>query len=119
MSFNREARLVKSSTASLGLRYISLRHCVELFCPLGFNKTWSFLEGRFGLRQDQENDPQVLVASVELLELWRRADIEIQAAQRLYVQELVRLGLPKPPSKASQPPPPVRSDSLEKLRRVK
>ena len=108
MSFNREARLVKSDQAPLGLRYISLRHCVELFCPLGFHRTWSLLEGRFGLRENQENNAPVLVAAVELLEQWRQAHIELQVAQCRYAQELVRLGLPKSPSNNSSKPTPLR-----------
>jgi hypothetical protein len=108
LSFNREARLVKSNQAPLGLRYISLRHCVELFCPLGFHKTWSLLEGRFGLKENQENDAPVLVAAVELLEQWRQAHIELQAAHRKHAQELARLGLPKAPSKNSSKPTPLR-----------
>jgi hypothetical protein len=108
MSFNREARLVKDSDAPLGLRYISLRHCVELFRPLGFHKTWALLASRFGLRENEENDPRVLVASVELLEQWRRAHVELQAAERRYIQEVVRLGLPKAPSNNSSKPTPLR-----------
>jgi hypothetical protein len=108
MSFNREARLVKDGSIPLGLRYVSLRHCVELFCPLGFNKTWALLAGRFGLRENDANEPGVLVASVQLLERWRRAHIEVQAAERHYVRELLRLGLPKPPSNNSSKPTPLR-----------
>ena len=95
MSFNSEARIVRDNGAPIGLRYISLRHCVQMFCPFGFNATWKQLEKRFGLKEGQPNTSEALSVSIEFLNLWRNIEMRRRAAEEEYIRELVSIGLPK------------------------
>jgi hypothetical protein len=95
MSFNSEANIVKDSSMSIGLRYISMRHCVQMFCPIGFNKTWSFLEIKAGIKENQENSSEVLVKAIEVLSEWRSLHIQKKRAEWQYIQWLVKNGFPK------------------------
>lgn len=96
MSFNNEARIIKDEAKPLGMRYMALRHCVEMHCPLGFKATWKVLETRFGIREGQPNSSQALIAAIEFLQADRQAWLKLLQAH----QELVHLrttnGLPKP-----------------------
>ena len=96
MSFNNEARKVKNEKLGVGLRYISLRHCVEHYCPLGFNRTWSRLENRFGLKEGQRNNPEVLLATIDFLVADRQAWLMFVKSRRELIQSRVAAGFPKP-----------------------
>jgi len=95
MSFNSEARIVRDENAPVGLRYISLRHCVQMFCPLGFGNTWSFLASKVGLKENEPNAHSAFVDAIDVLSEWRRLHIQRESAKRQYIQGLVKLGLPK------------------------
>jgi hypothetical protein len=96
MSFGNEVTKVKDESLPIGIRYISLRHCVKLHRPLGFHKTWKFLEKKFGLKEGEENESQVLIQCAEFLETDRDAWIKVKNAHENYVKTRVTLGLPKP-----------------------
>jgi len=102
MSFNNEAKKVRDESLSLGLRYISLRHCVELYSPFGFNRTWGYLEAKCGLKEGENNEPSVLTRSVEYLEKDRDAWLHVIQTQEDYVKNRVKSGLPKPTFKCDQ-----------------
>lgn len=93
MSFNSEANIVRDMTSPIGLKYVSLRHCVERFCPLGFGETWAFLSAKTGLKENEQNSAETLVAAIEILSEWRRLTIEKRTAEQLYLNGLVRLGV--------------------------
>lgn len=95
MSFQSEAKIVRDEMQPLGRRYISLRHCVQLFSPLGFVKTWDVLAAMTGLKENESNASAVLVHAVDMLSEWRRLHMHREAAHRTYVQGMVKLGLPK------------------------
>lgn len=96
MSFNNEARIVKDESMPLGRRYMALRHCVELYCPLGFNGTWKILEARFGLREGQAASSQALTAAINFLELDRQAWLKYSQAHQELVHLRKKNGFPKP-----------------------
>ena len=96
MSFNNEVTKVKDESQPLGIRYISLRHCVELHCPFGFNKTWQFMEEKYGLKEGEENNSSVLIKCAMFLETDREAFIKVKNAHEQFVKTRVNLGLPKP-----------------------
>ena len=102
MSFNNEAAKVKDESQPLGIRYVSLRHCVELHCPFGFNKTWKFMEKKFGLKEGEENDSNVLIQCAEFLETDRDAWIKVKDAHENFVKTRMHLGLPKPKCSCEQ-----------------
>lgn len=96
MSFNTELRQVKDSALPKGKRYISLRHCVELYSPFGFIKTWEILEKRFGLKEGDENGNEVFIRCAEFLETDRNAWKQVIEAQKIMAKTRAKVGLPKP-----------------------
>ena len=51
MGFAKEIEKVRNAELSPGLRYISLRHAVELHAPTGFEDTWRALCAQCGLAE--------------------------------------------------------------------
>ncbi|MBI3187052.1 MAG: hypothetical protein HYZ31_04150 [Gammaproteobacteria bacterium] len=96
MSFNNDIAKVKDESQPLGIRYMSLRHCVGLYSPLGFTKTWEFMKNKFGLREGEKNESSVLIQCAEFLEVDRTAWIEVKNAHEKFIKTRVKLGLPKP-----------------------
>lgn len=64
MSFSSYARKALDTSLSLGRRHNALLKCVQLYCPIGYNATYSFLRTTVG---DFVRDPSLLPAAVELL----------------------------------------------------
>ncbi|MBL8207441.1 MAG: hypothetical protein JNM09_24625, partial [Blastocatellia bacterium] len=76
--------------------YISLRHCVENHCPLGFNATWKVLETKFSIREGQETTSQALIAAIEFLQADRQAWLKLSQAHQELVHLRKKNGFPKP-----------------------
>lgn len=96
MSFHREAKRVRNETLSIGLRYMSFRHCVQLYSPFGFQRTWRILAKRFGVKEGAVNLSRNLITALKLLEKDRVAWIRFQWARRELAQVRRRAGLLKP-----------------------
>lgn len=96
MSFTTYLATIRSDHTPLGLRYTNLRHCVQLYCPFGFNQTWKILESKFGLREGEMNDPSALVAAAEFLASDRNAWLAVVRAHEDLGKLRARAGLPKP-----------------------
>lgn len=96
MSFGDETRKVRDEALPIGLRYVSLRHAVELHCPFGFGQTWKYLEEKCGVKEGEPNDSQVLVKCADFIEEDRAAWIKVKQAHEEFIKTRVRLGLPKP-----------------------
>jgi len=96
MSFNNELAQVKDDSLPKGMRYISLRHCVELYSPFGFNKTWEIMERKFGLKEGKENENEVFIKCAEFLEADRNAWKQVIEAQQQMAKIRAKYGLPKP-----------------------
>ena len=102
MSFGDEIGKVKDESLPIGLRYVSLRHAVELHCPFGFGRTWQYLEENFGVKEGEQNSALVLVKCAEFIEQDRTAWLNVKRAHDEFVKTRVRLGLPKPKCKWEQ-----------------
>lgn len=96
MSFNNELKKVRDDSASLGMRYVSLRHCVELYSPFGFDKTWKFMEQRFGLKDSAENGSNVFTKCADFLDTDRNNWKALTKAQGQMAKTRTKYGLPKP-----------------------
>ena len=96
MSFGDEIRKVKNESLPIGLRYVSLRHAVELHCPFGFGKTWQYLEDICGVKEGELNDSPVLIKCAEFPDEDRVAWLNVKQAHEEFIKTRVRLGLPKP-----------------------
>lgn len=86
MGFNNDIQKVKDESQPLGIRYMSLRHCVGLHSPLGFHKTWEFMKDKFGLKEGEENDSSVLIQCAEFLEADRVAWMEVKNAHENFTK---------------------------------
>jgi hypothetical protein len=96
MSFTNDAKRVRDDNAPIGLRYMSLRHCVEKYSPYGFRRTWRLLEERFGIREGEVNSPGSLVAALEFLEKDRADWLAFIEARATFAKARARRKLPKP-----------------------
>lgn len=96
MSFNSELAQVRDNSLPIGMRYMSLRHCVELYSPFGFDKTWKIMERKFGLKEGEANDNNVFIQCAEFLETDRNAWKRVIKAQEEMAKTRSRYGLPKP-----------------------
>ena len=96
MSFATYLAVVRSEGTPLGLRYTSLRHCVELYCPFGFQGTWKVLESKFGVREGEQNDPGALVAAADFLAADRYAWLAVVRAHQNLAKFRASAGLRKP-----------------------
>ncbi|MEU1882108.1 hypothetical protein ABZ470_32805 [Streptosporangium sp. NPDC020072] len=82
MSFGNFARRVRDTTLPYRWRVSALRSCVQLYRPLGFNATLSFLESRAGRFQ---RDEAALLRALGLIEASRaawHAELHAYAARR-------------------------------------
>ncbi|GAA1193866.1 hypothetical protein F4556_007351 [Kitasatospora gansuensis] len=73
MSFNNFARKVRDPALPLGLRVSILRSCVQLYRPIGFHATLSFLASQAG---DFNGDEVALLRALDVLEASRDARTE-------------------------------------------
>jgi hypothetical protein len=96
MSFNNDAKRVRDDSAPIGVRYMSLRHCVEEYSPYGFRRTWRLLEERFGIKEGEANSPEALVAALEFLEEDRADWIAFIEARVAFAKARATRKLPKP-----------------------
>ena len=96
MSFNTELKHVRDTSLPKGMRYISLRHCVEMYSPFGFVKTWEILEKKFGLKEGKEVDNEVFIKCADFLERDRNAWKLVESAQMKMAKSRRRSGLTKP-----------------------
>lgn len=96
MSFSADAAKVRDVAVPFGIRYVSLRHCVEAHAPFGFRKTWALLQERFGIKEGQENSSEALVAAIDFLDEDRKAWLAFQDAMAAFSRSRVQRGLPKP-----------------------
>ncbi|MET9228225.1 hypothetical protein [Lentzea sp. NPDC003310] len=64
MSFSASARKALDTSLPLGLRHTALRHCVWMYCPIGYHATHSFIQATVG---DFTRDPSLLPAALEML----------------------------------------------------
>ncbi|MCO6000030.1 hypothetical protein [Actinoallomurus rhizosphaericola] len=95
MSFGVHARKVRDTTLPYGRRVSALRSCVQLYRPIGFHATLSFLEelaGPFG--RDEAALLRALDALIESREAWK-ADVRAYAAMRARAKRHGRRG-PRP-----------------------
>ncbi|MET9593216.1 hypothetical protein ABZY45_20095 [Streptomyces sp. NPDC006516] len=70
MSFNNHARKARDMTLPHGLRVAQLRSCVQLYRPIGFHATLSFLEAQAG---PYGRDERALLRALDVLEASRDA----------------------------------------------
>ena len=91
-----DAELVKNTHASLGARYMSLRHCVEQYSPFGFNQTWEILENKFGLKEGKENTSETLLLAIEFLEQDFKEWLMGKEAKSNFSNSRVKRGLTEP-----------------------
>lgn len=96
MSFTTYLAAVRDERTPLGLRYTSLRHCVELYGPFGFQGTWRILESKFGVREGEQNDPGALVAAADFLASDRDAWLAVARAHQSLAKFRASAGLRKP-----------------------
>ena len=94
--FYDDAELVKNTHASLGARYMSLRHCVEQYSPFGFNRTWEILENKFGLKEGKENTSETLLSAIEFLEQDLTEWLMFNEAKINFINSRVKRGLTEP-----------------------
>ena len=82
VSFTNFARKVRDTSLPYGHRMVSLRSCVQLYRPIGFEATVSYLAYRAGpFRQDEA----ALLRALELIEAGRaawQAELSVYAAER-------------------------------------
>ncbi|MCP2258214.1 hypothetical protein LX15_001908 [Streptoalloteichus tenebrarius] len=83
MSFNNFARKVRDPSLPYGRRVSALGSCVQLYRPIGFHATFSFLRERAGqIRQDE----RALLRALEMVEasraLWHAEIARYAAARR-------------------------------------
>ncbi|MFF2727603.1 hypothetical protein ACFVS9_06825 [Streptomyces sp. NPDC058008] len=77
MSFNNIARKVRDEALPHGLRVTQLRSCVQLYRPIGFHATLSFLESKAG---PYSRDKGALLRALGVLEASRDArHVELRA----------------------------------------
>ncbi len=91
-----DAELVKNTHASLGARYMSLRHCVEQYSPFGFNQTWEILENKFGLKEGKEYTSETLLSAIEFLEQDLTEWLMFNEAKINFINSRVKRGLTEP-----------------------
>ncbi|WP_338671803.1 hypothetical protein V1460_02300 [Streptomyces sp. SCSIO 30461] len=70
MSFNNIARKVRDAAFPHGLRVAQLRSCVQLYRPIGFHASLSFLEAKAG---PYSTDERALLRALAVLEASREA----------------------------------------------
>jgi hypothetical protein len=70
MSFGTYARTVRDERRPTGVRYLALRSAVELYRPLGFDATWTYVIGHTDARQETTDN---LLRALEVLETSRAA----------------------------------------------
>lgn len=82
MSFGVHARQVRDPTRPYRWRVSNLRSCVQLYRPLGFHATLSYVEEIAGpFRRDEQSLLRALDALTTSRELWK-ADVRDYAAKR-------------------------------------
>lgn len=97
MSFHNEIANVKDENKPNGIRYMSLKHAIGLHPVIGgFGETWQLLENKFGLKEGENNEANILVKCAEFIETDRDAYQEVKDAHEKYIKCRVKLGLPKP-----------------------
>jgi len=95
MSFSADTTKALDDSLSVGLRYISLRHAVGRFCPLGFNRTWEYLAARFTLIAPSGTAASNLTNAAHFLRDWHRIMVEQRSASITAKRRLLHLGIPK------------------------
>jgi hypothetical protein len=82
MGFNNFARRVRDTSLPYGRRVVSLRSCVQLYRPIGFEATVGYLEATSGpFREDETSLLRALDMITESRELWQ-ADVRGYAVLR-------------------------------------
>ncbi|GAA2324652.1 hypothetical protein GCM10010149_92580 [Nonomuraea roseoviolacea subsp. roseoviolacea] len=100
MSFRSYARKVRDSGLPHRRRVSALRSCVQLYRPLGFNATLSYLESKAG---SFRSDEAALLRALDIIEASRavrRAELRAYAARR---REAKRQGRRSPRAEDANP----------------
>ncbi|MET8172793.1 hypothetical protein [Streptomyces clavifer] len=100
MGFTNFARKVRDTSLPYGQRVVSLRSCVQLYRPLGFEATVSYLAHRAGPFREDGN---ALVRALGVIEASRaawQAELRVYAAERV---EAKRRGSRTPGARARNP----------------
>ncbi|GAA4982359.1 hypothetical protein HD597_009890 [Nonomuraea thailandensis] len=100
MGFGNHARKVRDSRLPYPWRVSALRSCVQLYRPLGFNATLSYLQSKAGRFR---SDEAALLGALNLIEASRaalRVELETYAARR---REAKRQGRRSPRAEDANP----------------
>lgn len=100
MGFTNFARKVRDTSLPYGHRVVSLRSCVQLYRPLGFEATVSYLAHRAGPFREDENALLRALGVIEASRAAWQAELRVYAAERV---EAKRRGSRTPGARARNP----------------